>query len=112
VSKLSIEDLNKKLAEIASQAEAILEQHIVLLNELKSLPSTNRNDGVVKHMLHPVEYNTSICGWFICSGNTGAILVPYGSPESNCESCQNRYYHDQLGAKLVWLYELDSKVSA
>ena len=85
---------------------------MVLRDELKPPLSKNRGDGVIKHMLHPSEKYTSICGWLVGRQCKRATLVPYGSHETNCEYCQDRYYYDQLGAELVWLYEQDEGVIA
>jgi hypothetical protein len=112
VSELSIEDLNKKLVELAGQAEAILKQYEALRDELNPPLSKDRNDSVIKHMLHPSEKYTSICGWLIGKQCEKATLVPYGSHETNCKFCQDRYYLDQLGSRLVWLYEKDAEVTA
>lgn len=112
MSEWSIEDLNKKLDKLAGQAEALLKQYVALRDELKPPLSKDRDDCVIKHMLHPCEKYTSICGWLIGDQCKKATLVPYGSHETNCEFCQDRYYLDQLGARLVWLYEDNAEVSA
>lgn len=111
MSELSIEDLNKKLEVLTGQAEAILKQYEAFRDELNSPLSKDRDDSVIKHMLHPSEKYTSICGWLIGKQCKKATLVPYGSHKTNCEFCQYRYYLNQLGAKLVWLYERDAEVT-